>query len=234
MNRFTATKAELQKMLGPDVGIGVSDPKSPGGALLPEEEPALARAVTKRKLEFTSGRVAARRAMRELNLPPDPIPMADDRSPVWPAGIVGSITHCNDICIAVVARSNSRHSIGIDIEANTPLDPALEQIVCVSSERAWLDTQPIERRAYLAKEIFCAKESIYKALYPLTRQIIGFDALEVELPLRQESRVTLRDVNCPQRLAVELRSVAIKNSVFVYTHLSCTPYQTKRTKRMAS
>ena len=69
-------KAKLQQILGPDIGIGVTDPKSPDEMLLPEERPAMARAVEKRVLEFTAGRVAARQAMSAIDYPPSALPMA--------------------------------------------------------------------------------------------------------------------------------------------------------------
>ncbi len=232
MNQFAAIKAVLHQMLGPDIGIGVVNPKTPDATLLPEEEPAMTRAVAKRQLEFTAGRAATRQAMKGLGYPPVAVPMAVDRSPVWPDGLVGSITHSDDICITVLAYESSRHSIGIDIEAKTPLDPELEQIICVASEGSWLDAQPVERRAYLAKEVFCAKESIYKALYPLARQVIGFDALEVELPLRRDSRVILNTDNRSQRLAIELQPFTIANRFFVYAHLTAAPSHAKHASRL--
>jgi len=218
MSRLAGIKTELRRILGPEVGVGIADPKAPDGALLPEEQRAMARAVKKRLHEFTSGRLAARQAMAELSHPPAAIPMAPDRSPVWPDGLVGSITHSDDICIAAVAQSGLGRSIGIDIEPDTPLDPDLEEVICTPSERDWLDTQPSDRRGYLAKQIFCMKESVYKALYPLTGQVIGFDEVEIEFPAR---RVTfagkLTEFHAVTRLTT------IRNSIFAYANLTETP-----------
>lgn len=68
MNQFAAIKAAFHQMLGPDIGIGVVDPKTPGAVLLPEEEPAMTRVVAKRQLEFTAGRTATRQTMKDLGI----------------------------------------------------------------------------------------------------------------------------------------------------------------------
>ncbi|GDY78421.1 hypothetical protein SAV31267_079060 [Streptomyces avermitilis] len=43
------------------------------GALYPEEQAVIARAVEKRRREFTAVRVCARRAMEKLGVPPQPV-----------------------------------------------------------------------------------------------------------------------------------------------------------------
>lgn len=174
---------ELRDLLGPDIGIGVTNPKAPEGVLFPEEASAMGRAVPKRRLEFTAGRIAARQAMAEIGHPQTAVPMAPDRSPIWPDGLTGSIAHCDDVCIAVVAQNHLIRSIGIDVERDIPMDPDLEDVICTPSERTWLSTQSLERRGYLSKLIFCAKESAYKALSPLTGEMIGFEDVEIELQL---------------------------------------------------
>jgi 4'-phosphopantetheinyl transferase EntD len=164
-------------MLGTDVGIGITDPHDPEKGLCEAELPAIARAVPKRRQEFSAGRRAARAAMAELDLPPAPIPMGAQREPLWPQGIVGSIAHCDTLCIAAISRKNQ--SIGLDIEPATPLPADLEDIICTPPERAWLDTLPPQTRGLRAKQIFSAKEAVYKAQYPLTGKVIGFDEVEL-------------------------------------------------------
>ncbi len=174
MTDLTAIRDRLHHVLGTDFGVAAADPTQVGPALFAEEEDAIARAVPKRRLEFSAGRTAARAAMAQIDLPPAAILKAQDRSPVWPDGLIGSITHCNDICLAVVARADATRGIGIDIEPNTALSPDLEEVVCTPDERAWLDQQPSDQRGALAKCYFCAKESAYKAVYPLIGKVFGF------------------------------------------------------------
>ncbi len=179
MSDLTTLAASLRDMLGPGIGVGVSDPKAPDGTLWPAEEAAIARAVPKRVLEFTAGRTAARAAMADIGHDPCPIPMAPDRAPIWPDTLIGSIAHCDSACIAAVAPADQFRALGIDIEAATPLADDLWDTICAPSERSWLNSQPSDQRGLLAKVIFSAKESVYKAQYPLTGTLIGFEAVEI-------------------------------------------------------
>ena len=143
-------------------------------------------AVESRRREFAAGRACAAEAIKALGLPVQPIGTAPDRSPVWPEGVVGSISHSRSIAGATVAlRSSGIRAIGLDIEELLPLDEELYPEICVEEERAWLATHPSSERGLLAKAIFCAKEAAYKCQYPLSRRILEFAALRVELDLPQ-------------------------------------------------
>lgn len=181
--------APLRRILGAGVGIAVTDPADPGGTLLPEEKPVVARAIPLRKLEFTAGRVAARAALAQIGHPPTAIPSAPDRSPVWPPGIVGSITHCTELCIATVAHQEMLQGLGIDIEPDTAVPSEMHDIILTRAERDWLEAQPTSERGALVKSIFCAKESAYKAIYPLTRTLIEFTDMRVTMAQDQTSFV---------------------------------------------
>ena len=144
----------------------------------PEEIAAMARAVPQRRAEFFAGRRAARSAMARIGLPAVPIPMGPDRAPVWPDGILGSITHVNRHCIAVVGWGRDLRAVGIDIETDTPLDDDLIPEICRPEELTGI---PKSAWPIHAKRIFSAKEAAYKAHYPLARQIFGFHGLSVDL-----------------------------------------------------
>ncbi len=179
MTDLAALGQALRGLLGPGIGIGVADPAAPEGVLWPQEESATARMVDKRRREFTAGRTAARAAMADLGLPPAPVPMCPDRAPLWPEGLTGSIAHCTTACIAAVAPLDQVRSIGLDIEEATPLAPDLWDTVLTPGERSWLDTCPPNDRGLLAKRIFSAKEAVYKAQYPLTGVVLGFEDVEI-------------------------------------------------------
>ena len=120
--------------------------------------------------------------MRDLGMEPLPVETAGDRSPIWPEGLVGSISHSRSLAGAAVAlRGSGIRAIGLDLEEATPLQDELVEEVCVAAEREWLAARPLGARGLLAKAIFCAKEAAYKCQYPLTRQMIGFDSIRVEL-----------------------------------------------------
>ena len=185
MTDLIALESTLRALLDPDtgtrIGIGVSDPRVDYGGLFAAEDAATAHMVPKRRLEFAAGRHAVRAAMADLGVVPTAIPMADDRAPIWPDHLVGSIAHCDTACIACVTPVEHLASIGLDIEEATPLAPDLWGTVLTQSEQTWLKTHTPAQQGLLAKQIFCAKEAVYKAQYPLTGRMLEFQEVEVFL-----------------------------------------------------
>ena len=146
----------------------------PGGELLPEEEATLGGAVEKRRRDFALGRACARRALAELGLEATPILPGAQRQPLWPPGIVGSITHCPGYCAAAVARRARLASIGIDAEVHEALPDGVLGMIALAEERAWLDAAP-RGGVRWDRVLFSAKESVYKAWFPLTGRWLGFE-----------------------------------------------------------
>jgi 4'-phosphopantetheinyl transferase EntD len=174
----------LDGLLAPGIVTAMGDPRADWPGPLPGEEEALARASAMRRREFLSGRALARRAMQDLGRPPSPIPAASDRTPVWPPGLTGSISHCADLCAAAMARTADGFlSIGIDIETAEPLERSLWPEICTPAERERLARQPGDEAGALAKLMFSAKEAAYKCQYPLSRQLFDFQVFEIELDL---------------------------------------------------
>ncbi|MBX3247176.1 MAG: 4'-phosphopantetheinyl transferase superfamily protein [Myxococcales bacterium] len=160
-------------------------------ALYPGEAERMAKAIVSRQREFALGRALARRAMGTLGVGPLEIPMGADRAPVWPAGIVGSITHTKTWCAAAVAPARQVRAVGIDVENAEPLAPKLWESICTPRDLAWLAARASDERGRLAKAIFSAKECAYKAQYLVTQQFLGFMAMSVEVdPLRGTWRAT--------------------------------------------
>jgi 4'-phosphopantetheinyl transferase EntD len=147
----------------------------PGEALFPEEEELVARAVGKRREEFTTGRECARRALARLGVAPGPIGSGPKREPLWPAGIAGSITHCRGYRAAAVARVADVAALGIDAEPNEPLPDGVLKYVAAGDETALLDRLAAEDPGVRWDRLmFSAKESVYKAWFPLARRWLGF------------------------------------------------------------
>ena len=153
--------------------------RGPGEAsrLKPEEAQSVARAVPKRIQEFAAGRQCARRALAELGRVDVPIPVADDRQPIWPAGVVGSITHTVGLCAAVVAERTRVEALGVDTELCGAVKPELWQTICVAEESAWIRALPPGERAAAVTLLFSAKEAFYKCQYPLVGERLSFDDL---------------------------------------------------------
>jgi len=104
------------------------------GVLYREEQQAIAKAVPQRLREFRAGRIYARRALRALGVPDGPILPGKLRSPIWPSGSTGSISHCRNLCAAVVGLTKDIASIGIDIEDFAAASFDLEPLVATPSE----------------------------------------------------------------------------------------------------
>jgi 4'-phosphopantetheinyl transferase EntD len=144
-------------------------------ALLPEEQSGVNRWAVKRQREFSTGRLYARRAMRELGIAAQPIRREDNRAPVWPSGVNGSLTHCNDIVAAVLCRSGVVRSVGLDVESRGRIHEELYRGLFTGNEQASL------RAGVSATLLFAVKEAIYKALHPLAGTFIDFPQMEVGL-----------------------------------------------------
>ena len=139
------------------------------GALLGAEPAAITGAVPARQREFAAGRMAARRAMGQ----PLVLPMGPDRAPLWPDGWSGSITHAGPWAVAAAMRGKAM--VGLDIEPDEDLPEEILDTVLTPLERAAL------RDLRQARLIFAIKEAAYKAQYPCSRQIFGFEVFEVRL-----------------------------------------------------
>src|SRR5688500_12466696 len=85
---------------------------APESTMFSAEADAVAGAIAERRREFGTVRYCARRALRQLGVPPVAILPGADRAPRWPAGVVGSMTHCAGYRAAVVARSHELGGVG--------------------------------------------------------------------------------------------------------------------------
>lgn len=132
------------------------------------------RAVAKRRVEFVAGRLAARRALERAGYsPPPPVAPGPDRAPIWPVGLVGTITHTHSMALSAVATGVICGGLGLDIEHRSNLrrmDVARQ--ICDDVERDWVGASADHLLA-----LFSAKESIFKALYPRCLRYFGFSAV---------------------------------------------------------
>ncbi len=171
-------QALTAQMLGPEFAVQVCDPRAAQPMLMPHEDAHLGRATAARRAEFAAGRHMARRALATLGGPQIAIPAGEDRAPQWPAGWRGSISHSNSLCIAAVTAAP--YDLGVDLEPDSPLDSSLVATICSNEEVARIAGPDQLERATL---IFAAKEAAYKAQYPRTGLLFGFDHLDISLNL---------------------------------------------------
>jgi 4'-phosphopantetheinyl transferase EntD len=146
--------------------------------LFPAELVTIRSAVAQRRREFSAGRYCARRALVGLGLANVEIPSGQDRAPVWPAGIVGSISHCDGYAMAAVAARSTLFALGIDCELRRRVSVELSPAIVRPDEcdGSGLTADPAgEWRTIL----FSAKEAVFKAVYQVTQEIVGFDAVQL-------------------------------------------------------
>jgi 4'-phosphopantetheinyl transferase EntD len=148
--------------------------------LHPDEARLLApRACATKVTEWTSGRSAAHLALRRLGfINPPPVLRGQRGEPLWPEGVVGSITHCYPWTIAITAYGSKQFGIGVDLESLTRLRGIdISQITCRGPEFEWISSgEDFQGRLAM---IFSAKEALYKALYPFYRRYIDFKEVEL-------------------------------------------------------
>lgn len=156
-------------------GLSVDDFQSIG-IQLPDN---LRGAIKKRQVEFLAGRYCVRLCFESFGLASVPeITSHEDRSPAWPEGWVGSISHARSLATAVLARNTTLAGVGIDIEQiiEKPT-PQLAQHICYDDA----ELEQVMDRLKLPRDlaltlIFSSKESLYKALYPRLKIFFGFHA----------------------------------------------------------
>ncbi|WOH80119.1 4'-phosphopantetheinyl transferase superfamily protein [Bradyrhizobium sp. BEA-2-5] len=138
---------------------------------LPAEAEMLGSVSVRRQREFAWGRYHARQALRQLGFAPVPILRKVDRAPLWPSGVIGSISHSSSHGGAVVGRSNTVLALGLDIEDQEPLGADLAPIICTPAE--------LERAEWCSGRsgpglIFAIKEAVYKSYAPATGEFLDF------------------------------------------------------------
>lgn len=141
----------------------------------------MARALESRRREFATTRACARTAMARLGLPEVSVLPGPHGAPQWPAGGVGSITHCAGYRAAAVALASDYASLGVDAEPNEALpDHGMLELIALGDERDRLG-QLVAAIPGVAWDrlLFSAKESVYKAWFPLAGRWLGFTSADI-------------------------------------------------------
>ncbi|WP_421557364.1 4'-phosphopantetheinyl transferase family protein [Pseudomonas canadensis] len=142
---------------------------------------SIQRSVAKRQAEFLAGRLCARAALHQLDHLNYIPAIGEDRAPVWPAHICGSITHSTGHAAAIVAHKAQWRGLGMDLETVLSLERAerLAGEILTADELQRLAALPREQIAQLVTLTFSAKESLFKALYPMVQKRFYFEHAEV-------------------------------------------------------
>ena len=182
------------------VFTGTSEFKSTSH-LYPQELALIEKAVAKRQSEFATGRWCVRQCFEKLGIAPEPILKGPNGEPLWPQGVVGSISHTKDYACAAVSKTHQ--SVGIDVQfIDDKLNPEIWRMVLTDEEKVNLEaaTSTISTAATAPDLdndlksrllIFSAKESFYKCVFPITKKFISFKQVSVEI-LPQPNQLSVK------------------------------------------
>ncbi|MES2764262.1 MAG: 4'-phosphopantetheinyl transferase superfamily protein [Bacteroidota bacterium] len=133
----------------------------------------------KRLCHFSTGRHCAKKVIENLNVADNEILIGSDNVPVWPKGIVGSISHTNGMVGAVAAKSSELLSIGMDIEEIGRVKGNMWDMLYTPAEQKYLYQLPEKEKALYTTLLFSMKESFYKLQYPLTQNKLWFTDVQI-------------------------------------------------------
>lgn len=130
--------------------------------------------------EFLAGRWCAEEALQCLGAGSTHVAMAPNRAPIWPAGVVGSITHSGDFAAAAVAWAKDIAGLGIDSEQI--IDPAAARDIadiCMVDESTLVKATDDRSFGEFCTFVFSAKEAVFKCLFPLTQKFLEFSDVRI-------------------------------------------------------
>ena len=147
--------------------------------LIDEERPQRASRAPKRERELIGGRLLARHVLSQMGEAPVSIPPREDRTPIWPDGLVGSITHSDHLVAVAIAHRAEVAEIGIDVEPDGPVRPELWRKITRPDE---LEEVPQgEAGGRRVRLLFSAKEAFYKAQYLTTGEVLWHQQVRITI-----------------------------------------------------
>lgn len=167
---------------------------------------ALGDAVPGRAREFSTGRACAREALAGLGVRNAAVAAGPSGEPLWPEGVVGSITHCDGLRACAVAPSSEVRALGIDAEPNVALPTGMLQSVSSAAERVALPFAGADVR--WDRLLFSAKEAAFKAWFPMTGQMLGFEDVHAQVDVDGTFCVRAEDMVLHGRWAADATHVA--------------------------
>lgn len=170
-----------EELFSPNVVLVDSrDDAADDSLLWPEERDAIGEVVPGRWWDWVTGRRCARLALTDLGVAPAPVLRGPKREPQWQPDVVGAITHTAGYAAAAVAHAGDVRSVGLDAEPDEPLPDGVLRRIARDEELGWVEgsVTGVENADRL---LFSAKESIYKAWFPLAGTWLGFDDARVEI-----------------------------------------------------
>ncbi len=146
----------------------------------------------RRQIEVAGGRIAWRAAAGRLGVDVSSWALLSDsaRAPLCPPGVIASLTHKEDLALALVAPSDAG-LVGVDLEGGTRDRSAIMTRVCRPEELVEVQALPEADRWPNVMLRFAVKEAIYKALAPRLGRFFGFQAARVDVRSRDSVQIEL-------------------------------------------
>ena len=165
----------------------------------------------RRQIEFQSGRLAAGKCLESLGLGAE-VGSADDRSPIWPTGAVGSISHSDLLVWSTVGLTTDYAAVGIDTEpiADEKTFSHLREEILGPGEAEFGKANGLNSLQTFTT-IFSAKECFYKCIYPLNPMFFGFQDARITKMDSQTVTIQLTDTS-PNQFN-NRRPIAVEYSV---------------------
>lgn len=213
----------LETILPATVAVSEAFTDDPECDVFPGEEDLIARAVPARRREFITARRCARLALGVWGYPPRPIRPGPGREPQWPAGIVGSITHCPGYRAAATADAFEWAAIGIDAEPHDPLPTDVLKAISTESERTDLLRFSKSRPGiHWDRLLFSTKEALYKTCYPFAGLHLGFADTRVHVDPASETFIGKFRIGSPgsDRLSIDVRGRYLIDADLIMTTIA--------------
>lgn len=179
-----AARGALTRWLRSCLSIDFAVVSAPINLALPvdkRERDLVANAVPHRQADFITGRWCAHRALECIGSAQDVLEVNRLGGPVWPPGVIGSISHDAGLCIAIAGTSRGVDGIGVDLFGLSRASalPALAPLILSAMENQLLEREP-ERPLYV-QTLFCIKEAVIKAISPTVQAFIDPRDIDVFL-----------------------------------------------------
>ena len=151
----------------------------------------LLSAVVSRKRDYLMGRYCAKQALLNFGSPTANLTPGKNGCPIWPKGVIGSISHTNGMAVAVVADQQLYSGIGVDMEKRVSENEANKIMPVIGAPEEWeIITHNFQGDIKTGFTVlFSAKESIYKALYPSVNDIFDFSEARLASFAPEEQRL---------------------------------------------
>ena len=175
---------------------------------------------TRRQREFAEGRDCARTLLDHFEVSEE-VGVAEDRSPIWPTGFAGSISHSDNWVWTSVAESANTSSLGIDTEVivTRKTRNLLYDDIVTEQERMIIGSLGLNPEMAFTLA-FSAKEAFYKCWYPITKQFFGFRQAGIQSCNSKTIRIVSLVSNPNFKLTpnwLDVHYLATDNDVFTAT-----------------